>query len=418
MAGGGVLIDTLVHSIDIFRALAGEIVRVDAATSTTLPVAVEDSASMQVISASGAIGSLNCSWVTPVSEAEVRIYGTEGEAVVDYARPDGLRYRLTGDDEWTTMPFDGPDRFVRQAEHFLTCVQVNPAVGERPGRGGGDEGHRGAYVSAQRRRGAEKMQFLLQKVGCDTMKLSISMWSVVSVVKAGKMDLPGFIEFAARQQENGAQGVELLDYFWRDRESELPKAKRQIADAGLGLGIYSIGNDFFQPDRGAWQKQLEDLKTGVEVAGQLGAPVLRVFSGNAKPGYTLEDGLTWIIDGLAAGADYASRHGITLALENHGLMAGRSDQVRKIIEAVGSPALRANLDTGNFLLVDQNPTDAAQGTGRHGGARASQGLRQGARRPDGACLQGAGWHGLHRRRGGRGPGGTAGNRRHIAQGRL
>lgn len=193
-----------------------------------------------------------------------------------------------------------------------------------------------------------------------TMKLSISMWSVVSVVKAGKMDLPGFIEFAARQQENGAQGVELLDYFWRDRESELPKAKRQIADAGLGLGIYSIGNDFFQPDRGAWQKQLDDLKTGVEVAGQLGAPVLRVFSGNAKPGYTLEDGLTWIVDGLAAGADYASRHGITLALENHGLMAGRSDQVRKIIEAVGSPALRANLDTGNFLLVNQNPTDAAK----------------------------------------------------------
>jgi len=123
MAGGGVLIDTLVHSVDIFRALAGEVVRVDAATSTTLPVTVEDSASMQVISAGGAVGSLNCSWVTPVSEAEVRIYGTEGEAVVDYQQPGGLRYRLTGDAEWTTMPFDGPDRFVRQAEHFLTCVQ-------------------------------------------------------------------------------------------------------------------------------------------------------------------------------------------------------------------------------------------------------------------------------------------------------
>ena len=44
LAGGGVLIDTLVHSIDIFRALAGEVVSVDAAVSTTLPVAVEDSA--------------------------------------------------------------------------------------------------------------------------------------------------------------------------------------------------------------------------------------------------------------------------------------------------------------------------------------------------------------------------------------
>ena len=123
MAGGGVLIDTLVHSIDIFRALAGEIVHVDAAVSTTLPVQVEDSASIQVVGANGAIGSLNCSWVTPVSEAEVRIYGTEGEAVVDYGRAGGLRYRLAGDQEWTELPFDTPDRFVRQAGHFLACVQ-------------------------------------------------------------------------------------------------------------------------------------------------------------------------------------------------------------------------------------------------------------------------------------------------------
>lgn len=192
------------------------------------------------------------------------------------------------------------------------------------------------------------------------MKLSVSMWSVVNVVKAGKMDLPGFVEFAARQQVNGAAGVELLDYFWHDRAAELPKVKQQVADAGLALAVYSIGNDFFQPDRAAWASQLADLKTGVDVANQLRTPVLRVFSGNAKPDYTLEQGLGWIVDGLAAGADYAAAHGVTLALENHGLMAGRSDQVRGIIETVNSPALRANLDTGNFLLVNQNPTDAAR----------------------------------------------------------
>jgi sugar phosphate isomerase/epimerase len=185
------------------------------------------------------------------------------------------------------------------------------------------------------------------------------MWSVVSVVQAGRMDLAGFIEFAARQQENGAEGVELLDFFWRDREAELPKAKRQVADAGLALAVYSIGNDFFQPDRAAWEAQLADLKSGVEVANLLEAPVLRVFSGNARPGYTFDQGFGWIVEGLAAGAEYAAAHGVTLALENHGLMAGRSDQMRRIIEQVNSPALRANLDTGNFLLVNQNPTEAA-----------------------------------------------------------
>lgn len=98
VAGGGVLIDTLVHSIDIFRALTGtEVVNVSASTSTTLTnIEVEDSASMLVTSANGVAGSLNCSWVTPVSEAEIRIYGTQGQAVIDYEQAGGLRYKLAG----------------------------------------------------------------------------------------------------------------------------------------------------------------------------------------------------------------------------------------------------------------------------------------------------------------------------------
>lgn len=192
------------------------------------------------------------------------------------------------------------------------------------------------------------------------MKLSISMWSVVSAVRQGRIDLPGFIEFAAQQQENGARGVELLDYFWKDRDAEMAKVMRQIADAGLELAVYSIGNDFFQPERGAWEKQLADVKTGIEVADRLGVRTLRVFSGNAKPGYAFEDGLAWIVEGLAASADHAAKYHVTMALENHGLMAGRSDQVHQVIDAVGSTYLRANIDTGNFLLVNQNPTDAAR----------------------------------------------------------
>ncbi len=67
--------------------------------------------------------------MTPVSEAEFRIYGSEGEAVIDYAQPGGLRYKLAADAEWTQLPFDAPGRFTLQAEHFLTCLQqgVQPA---------------------------------------------------------------------------------------------------------------------------------------------------------------------------------------------------------------------------------------------------------------------------------------------------
>jgi predicted dehydrogenase len=87
-----------------------------------------------------------------VSEAEIRIYGTEGQAVIDYSQPDGLRYRLADDADWTQLRFDKPDRFTLQAEHFLKCV----AAGSPPVVGGSDaiavmKVIDAAYRSAERR---------------------------------------------------------------------------------------------------------------------------------------------------------------------------------------------------------------------------------------------------------------------------
>ena len=125
IAGGGILIDTLVHSIDIFRALANdEIASVQAQISATLPIAVEDSATLLLKSRGGVLGALNCSWVTPVSEAILRIYGTEGQAIIDYNADTGLRYKLADDEAWTAQRFDQPDRFVAQADCFLRCLET------------------------------------------------------------------------------------------------------------------------------------------------------------------------------------------------------------------------------------------------------------------------------------------------------
>ena len=88
-------------------------------------------------------------------------------------------------------------------------------------------------------------------------------------------------------------------------------------------------------------------------AVHFGAKTVRVFAGDIKAGFTYEQCLLWIIAGLKEAAAYAYDRGVTLALENHGKLAGRSDQVQTILNAVASPALKANPDTGNFLLVHQ-----------------------------------------------------------------
>ena len=189
------------------------------------------------------------------------------------------------------------------------------------------------------------------------MKLSLSMYSCVRAVQAGQLDLMGFVDYAAAQ---GVAGVELLDIFWSDAERQIPLVLEQIADAGLQVAVYSISNNFIQPEASIRAQELTDLKRGVDIALELGTDILRVFSGSAREGVTQQQGMDWILEGLSAGAAYAASKGVALALENHGKFAGRSDQVREIIDAVASPALRVNLDTGNFLPVGQNPTEAAE----------------------------------------------------------
>ena len=189
------------------------------------------------------------------------------------------------------------------------------------------------------------------------MKLSLSMYSCLRAVRAGQLDLMGFVDYAAAQD---VAGVELLDIFWTDPEREIPQVKRRIADLGLEVAVYSISNDFIQPDASVRAAELAGLKRGVDIARELGVDLLRVFSGSAREGVSQEQGTAWILDGLSAGAAYAESRGLTLALENHGRFAGRSSQIRDIIEQVGSAALRVNFDTGNFLPVGQDAVAAAR----------------------------------------------------------
>jgi len=182
------------------------------------------------------------------------------------------------------------------------------------------------------------------------MKLGLSMYSYVRAYQSGQIDIAGFIQEAKRL---GVQGVELLDFFWRDPARELPEVRAALQDTGLPVGVYSVANNFVQAEEAERAAEVKKITDGVDYAVQLDAKVVRVFAGDIAPEFTYEQCLLWIIAGLKEAAAYAYDQGVTLALENHGRLAGRSEQVETILNAVASPALKANPDTGNFLLVHQ-----------------------------------------------------------------
>lgn len=186
------------------------------------------------------------------------------------------------------------------------------------------------------------------------MRLCLSMWSLQEEVEAGRMDLSGFLDFCAA---HGVETVELLEFLQKETPAQ---TRAMLKDRGIAAGAWSAANNFVQADRAAFLQQVDYLRRCIGQAAELGAPVLRVFSGDEHPAVRYGDGLNSILEGFRACVPEALAAGVTMALENHGVFAGRSGQVNAIVAAVDSPCLRATLDTANFLFVDEDPLRAVQ----------------------------------------------------------
>jgi sugar phosphate isomerase/epimerase len=181
------------------------------------------------------------------------------------------------------------------------------------------------------------------------------MWSFEKLCRTGEMDVAQFLEYASA---NRYDAVELLDYFWRNEEGEIERARSLAKSLGMPVGAYAIGNDFAEEDERARRETGTSVKRGIDVAVSLGAPIVRIFGGSPKPGITFEQFKSWFFESIGECVAYAKQKGVKLAMENHGLLSGSSAQVLEIIRAVDSPFFGATADLGNFLLVDENPLEA------------------------------------------------------------
>ncbi|MCH8273504.1 MAG: sugar phosphate isomerase/epimerase [Armatimonadetes bacterium] len=196
------------------------------------------------------------------------------------------------------------------------------------------------------------------------MRLGLSMWSYVAVWRRGEIEAPDFMRIAL---ELGAGGVELLDFFFRnqgDWSAETDAILKAQDETGLPVGVFSVANDFSDPRPKKRQDQAEVIHRGVDQAVLFGAGLVRVFAGAGSQAREADEVVGWFVEGLSQASVYASEKGVRLALENHGKFAGRGDQIVEIIERVreksGNDALGANPDTGNFLLVNQDPVEGVR----------------------------------------------------------
>lgn len=152
----------------------------------------------------------------------------------------------------------------------------------------------------------------------------------------------------------GVDGVELRREAWPAYLSELPAIRKQVEMLGL-IVTYGTHNTLFSPDKAAFDLLLHDIET----AKALGSPLLRVFPGATPP----DDDKTRWAQAVQAVA-YAADQGIQIALENYvGSPGGTLAEIVHILDRLDSPALRTNIDIGNYPRHNQDVVEAIQTIG-------------------------------------------------------
>ena len=189
--------------------------------------------------------------------------------------------------------------------------------------------------------------------GAARMKLSLAAYSFRSVLAGPKksMTLDDFIDRAA---DWDLDAVEPTSYYFP--ESPTPEYCRQLRRhaflLGLGISGTAVRNTFTYPPGPQLQKEIAHVKHWVDLAVDLGAPTIRIFAGDLQKGTTEAQAREWCIQAIQECCDYAGTRGIILALENHGGIVARVDELLTIVKAVKSDWFGVNWDSGNFQGAD------------------------------------------------------------------
>jgi sugar phosphate isomerase/epimerase len=193
------------------------------------------------------------------------------------------------------------------------------------------------------------------------MQLSCLPVSFFEDIIDGRMSIGDWAEIGA---EAGLDGIDLSVLFLDSLEpTYLDDTRRAIESAGMQLAMITSYPDFTNPNPEVRRQQIDLERRYIRAAGQLGAELVRITSGQAHPGLEEENGIRWALEGLKACESAGEEAGLRLVLENHGKPGCWEytdfDQPThvflRLAEEIKDTRIGINFDTANPIAYGDEP---------------------------------------------------------------
>jgi sugar phosphate isomerase/epimerase len=187
------------------------------------------------------------------------------------------------------------------------------------------------------------------------LKPGLNAYSFNAPLTNGVMTIDDLLEFCA---EKGFPGVDITAYYFPGYPSVPPdeflyNVKRKASRLGVEITGTGVRNDFTEPDVAKRKGSVLLVKNWIDAAEKIGAPFIRIFSGNQKPaGYSRQQVLDWMLTDIRECVAYGEAHGVIVAIQNHDDFIKTSDDVLQILKAIDSKWFGLILDIGSYRLGD------------------------------------------------------------------
>ncbi|NOU95740.1 TIM barrel protein [Paenibacillus sp. LMG 31456] len=191
---------------------------------------------------------------------------------------------------------------------------------------------------------------------------NLNSWMKGSTEGAPPIDTMQVIRFA---KEAGFDAVDITSYYIpgydnftmpTKSDEEIFEYARTIKNlcSELGIAISGTGvkNDFADPSDERRALDVKRVKYWIDVAAEMGTPVMRVFNGEVPKDIETSG---WeaiarerIVPALRECAEYGAEKGVIIGMQNHGDMVCTADQVIRILNWVDHPNIGLINDSGFF----------------------------------------------------------------------